>query len=735
LGGTIFVAGGFNGTTLNLVEAYAPQANSWTTMPSMPTARDWSAAGVLGSVLYVIGGDNSSTIIFSANEFYDPNTNSWSKAADMPTARAALGIAVVGGTIYAVGGGGTGGYLATVEAYDPATNSWTAKSPMPTARSQLGVVGIGGTIYAVGGIGISGGSTIYGTLEAYDSATDTWKALASMPTPRYGTTAGILGGKIYVLGGYGYASTYLGTVEVYDPATNGWSTIANMPTARYALAAVTVGGTLYAIGGIAQPGPDYVATAEAISPSACLNSSATFLPASPSVGQWASVCLTVTNNGLVDATDVSPALQSNTGSGLLTVLNGPIPTGPVVLPAGTSVSFTWTCSVSGGGNVSFTATASGENIGNGSLLVTSSTRNASLLAGANLSTAVALASPTASLGQWISIRATVTNSGGVSALGAVPSLQLTGGGSLLNVESGPLPPGPVSLAPGTATTFVWTYSVSGLGTASVSVTATGTDSGTGLPVNGYGVLSVPLLPPAQLGAMLAIAPSPAFVGNWASVRLTVTNTGGVNATAVTPALAVNVGLGTLIGGPSPSGTLTITPGSATTFVWTYSVSGVGMVGFTATVTGLDSGTGYGLLAAASASATAIQPAKLVGSLSLPSASVYIGQTVQIRLTVTHTGDVNADGTTPALQFNAGGFLLTAQGSVNPAGPLVILPGSATTFVWVFTVTSSGTVNVTAAALATYTGSTRNIVGSATGGFVTHQPATLYGALNIVPYAT
>jgi hypothetical protein len=94
--------------------------------------------GVVGGVLYAVGGNNGDNSGLTTVEAYDPTSDTWTSKASMPTSRYALGVAVVNGILYAVGGHNTNiGSLATVEAYDPVSDTWTSKASMPTRVIDL----------------------------------------------------------------------------------------------------------------------------------------------------------------------------------------------------------------------------------------------------------------------------------------------------------------------------------------------------------------------------------------------------------------------------------------------------------------------------------------------------------------------------------------------------------------------------------------------------------------------
>jgi N-acetylneuraminic acid mutarotase len=273
---TVYVIGGFSyaagvPVTLTSVEAFDPVSNTWTMRAPMPTAHGYLAAGVANGILYAVGGQfdpAGTSVILNSVEAYDPLSDTWTTKTPMPTARRGVAIGVVGGILYAVGGelspAGSRTMSHAVEAYDPASNSWSTRAPMPTARDALSVVVVDDVLYAIGGFD---GLAYLRTVEAYDPSTDSWTTRAPMPTKRAIAAALALNNRVYVVGGYtGITSR---TVEMYDPATDRWTTKAPMPSARAGLVGGVVNGILYAVGGEVENGS---------APPAILNRTEAFTP-------------------------------------------------------------------------------------------------------------------------------------------------------------------------------------------------------------------------------------------------------------------------------------------------------------------------------------------------------------------------------------------------------------------------------------------------------------------------
>lgn len=254
--GILYAVGGLSGNpfegtgTLSTFEAYDPVTNTWTTKAPLPTPTGGLAVGVVGGVLYAIGGYNSTGSPWVATiEAYDPVTNTWTSKTPMPTARQDPGVGVVNGILYVVGGFVGSTMLSTVEAYDPITDAWTTRSPMPTARVGLGVGVVDGILYALGGE-ITPWGVAVATVEAYDPATDTWTTKAPLPTVRIGPSVGVIDGILYACAGISTEfGSMLSTVDAYDPSTNTWTPVASIPTARGGTGVGVVNGILYAVGG------------------------------------------------------------------------------------------------------------------------------------------------------------------------------------------------------------------------------------------------------------------------------------------------------------------------------------------------------------------------------------------------------------------------------------------------------------------------------------------------------
>jgi hypothetical protein len=140
---------------VDTVERFDP-ATGWTTLASLPIARQGSAAGALngGSLIVVAGGTISDNASVNRVDLYSVNTNTWTRGPNLlaPTSGA---VGVVAMNALFVFGGSNNGALKLAEMYRPAADvqpdGWAALSPMTTARTRAAASLVGDVIYVAGG--------------------------------------------------------------------------------------------------------------------------------------------------------------------------------------------------------------------------------------------------------------------------------------------------------------------------------------------------------------------------------------------------------------------------------------------------------------------------------------------------------------------------------------------------------------------------------------------------------
>ena len=92
------------------------------------------AATAIGGKIYVTGGETNQGTSVNSVYVYDPQADAWAQLASMGIARRDHASAVVGGKLYVFGGSDDSGHLSTAEVYDPASDSWAQVTSLTSAR-------------------------------------------------------------------------------------------------------------------------------------------------------------------------------------------------------------------------------------------------------------------------------------------------------------------------------------------------------------------------------------------------------------------------------------------------------------------------------------------------------------------------------------------------------------------------------------------------------------------------
>jgi len=113
--GRIYVIGGRLGpsfigaaTNVDIVEEYDPEADKWgAPQPRMPTPRSGGGAAVFNGRIYVAGGEQQDLRLFGAFralEVFDPKAQTWTSMPVMPTPRHGFAAAFVGNRFHVISG-------------------------------------------------------------------------------------------------------------------------------------------------------------------------------------------------------------------------------------------------------------------------------------------------------------------------------------------------------------------------------------------------------------------------------------------------------------------------------------------------------------------------------------------------------------------------------------------------------------------------------------------------------
>jgi hypothetical protein len=300
-----------------------------------------------------------------------------------------------------------------------------------------------------------------------------------------------------------------------------------------------------------------------------------------------------------------------------------------------------------------------------------------------------------SVGQEVSLVATVTNEGGNLATAVAPvSLSQTGAGQLRVVAM----PAPAfaDIAPGASQRYAFRYSAMNTGAVTFEVGAQGNDEVAGSLVSAdrSKVLLV-IESAASLTVDSVSVPARVNVGAEFTVTAKVSNGGQAAARVVTPApLTLSVpNAALLVSGPTPP-TVELAGGAQETFTWTYrATAATEALKFTASAVGVDAHSGdMRLSTSAVSSPVALDlPAALELAFNVP-ATLTTGQTFLATLVIRNTGGSVAKGVTavpgiPTATATAGNAGATSSDSAPAAAD--IAGGASATFRWSFVATGTG----------------------------------------------
>lgn len=179
----MWVAGGFttgSNTASNRLDRWDLEANSYSSMATMPAARVQGLLCHINGKLYFVGGSDGSSVVSTVYE-YDIAGDSWSTLSSdaMPTGVRSAFWAVHNDILYVIGGHNGTGLVATVQKFDPsqsAGNKWlTAGTSNSVALGfwSGGNCNMNGVVLCAGGrfgTATSPGNRVF----TYDIGGDSW---------------------------------------------------------------------------------------------------------------------------------------------------------------------------------------------------------------------------------------------------------------------------------------------------------------------------------------------------------------------------------------------------------------------------------------------------------------------------------------------------------------------------------------------------------------------------------
>jgi hypothetical protein len=190
VGGRFYVMGGAPTCSGSSPAAFAydPSTDTWSTVAPMNASRSQHVAVAVNATIYVYGGisdcANGGSSTYGGLEAYNPNANTWTTltTSNQITERYATSMIWTGSDFFVFGGAGQSGFdPRSGGTLDFASLSWTgftclldaSSDPYHCARSNQSMFYSGGTVYVFGGFVPVDNNSSPGGL-AYNIAASTW---------------------------------------------------------------------------------------------------------------------------------------------------------------------------------------------------------------------------------------------------------------------------------------------------------------------------------------------------------------------------------------------------------------------------------------------------------------------------------------------------------------------------------------------------------------------------------
>jgi N-acetylneuraminic acid mutarotase len=117
------------------IDIYDPATNSWSNPTNLPDARiGYTVTALPNDTVLLAGGEDTTQYpaTYPASMIYDPVHNTWTSTPSMITARAYHSAALLpSGQVLVAAGGDAAGFVTACEVYDPRTNSWMSTAALP----------------------------------------------------------------------------------------------------------------------------------------------------------------------------------------------------------------------------------------------------------------------------------------------------------------------------------------------------------------------------------------------------------------------------------------------------------------------------------------------------------------------------------------------------------------------------------------------------------------------------
>ncbi|ELT95138.1 hypothetical protein CAPTEDRAFT_120430 [Capitella teleta] len=216
-GGFIVSGGSRNNVPQRDCFSYDSKSDSWSTLPSMSTARRSHSSIYYNQHLYIVGGWDGQKKI-NIVETLNMRSLQWSHLPPLPHPVGLPYLAIISNK-FLVFGVRNGSWNVDMHEFDFAQQTWQTRSPMPEICDAGSAVTLGEEIYVIGGRSNS--------CMRFNPRADAWTFLQRPPMDHTNCSLLVWKGQILVFGADNHDS-----IEAYSPKTNTWTKWALKTPAR-----------------------------------------------------------------------------------------------------------------------------------------------------------------------------------------------------------------------------------------------------------------------------------------------------------------------------------------------------------------------------------------------------------------------------------------------------------------------------------------------------------------------
>ncbi|MEZ4659383.1 MAG: kelch repeat-containing protein [Caldilineaceae bacterium] len=229
----------------------------WEALAPMLTPRSRQATALLGSSIYIIGGESAEGQLLADVERYQLKLDLWQSMPPLPRALSNTSAVGLNQHIYVAGGSYVDAATNTPQlsdqllVYSAVDQAWTAQGNLPYPLVGAALTSDDNSIYLVGGWdGEKAHDEIWRYTPAPDNATMSvaWEPVGRAPEARAFLGATVLKGKLYVVGGFDGQSE-MANADVLDLTSGEWQKLPDLSVPRGGLSLVADDVAIYAVGG------------------------------------------------------------------------------------------------------------------------------------------------------------------------------------------------------------------------------------------------------------------------------------------------------------------------------------------------------------------------------------------------------------------------------------------------------------------------------------------------------